>query len=83
MCGRTFAPLFDVPVTIAPSDRPLGTHVFTAQVDKNDANVLHWSVVSLPVPARALDARRGRARLAAAARSRAARRRGEAVAGAG
>jgi hypothetical protein len=48
---QNFAPLFDVPVTIAPSDRPLGTHVFTAQVDKNDANVLHWSVVSLPVPA--------------------------------
>jgi hypothetical protein len=49
---QNFAPLFDVPVTIAPSDRPLGTHVFTAQVDGNDANVLHWSVVSLPAPAR-------------------------------
>jgi hypothetical protein len=45
---QNFAPLFDVPVTIAPSDRPLGTHVFTAQVDKDDTNVLHWSVVSLP-----------------------------------
>jgi lipoprotein-anchoring transpeptidase ErfK/SrfK len=49
---QNFAPLFDVPVTIAPSDRPLGTHVFTAQVDGSDANVLHWSVVSLPAPAR-------------------------------
>jgi lipoprotein-anchoring transpeptidase ErfK/SrfK len=49
---QNFAPLFDVPVTIAPSDRPLGTHVFTAQVDSADANVLHWSVVSLPAPAR-------------------------------
>jgi lipoprotein-anchoring transpeptidase ErfK/SrfK len=49
---QNFAPLFDVPVTVAPSDRPLGTHVFTAQIDKNDANVLHWSVVTLPVPAR-------------------------------
>jgi len=49
---QNFAPLFDVPVTIAPSDRPLGTHVFTAQVDKDDANVLRWSVVTLPVPAR-------------------------------
>jgi hypothetical protein len=49
---QNFAPLFDVPVTIAPSDRLLGTHVFTAQVDKDDANVLHWSVVSLPVRAR-------------------------------
>jgi lipoprotein-anchoring transpeptidase ErfK/SrfK len=49
---QNFAPLFEVPVTIAPSDRPLGTHVFTAQADKNDANLLRWSVVSLPVPAR-------------------------------
>ena len=49
---QNFAPLFDVPVTIAPSDRPLGTHVFTVQVDKDDANVLHWSVISLPVRAR-------------------------------
>jgi lipoprotein-anchoring transpeptidase ErfK/SrfK len=47
---QNFAPLFDVPVTIAPSDRPLGTHVFTAQVDKGNSNLLHWSVVSLPAP---------------------------------
>jgi lipoprotein-anchoring transpeptidase ErfK/SrfK len=45
---QNFLPLFDTPVTIAPSDRPLGTHVFTAQVDKEDSNVLHWSVVTLP-----------------------------------
>ncbi len=49
---QNFAPLFDLPVTIAPSDRPLGTHVFTAQSDKDDANLLHWSVVSMPVVAR-------------------------------
>jgi hypothetical protein len=54
---QNFAPLFDVPVTIAPDERPLGTHIFTAQVDKSDANVLHWSVVSLPVPARAVSRR--------------------------
>jgi lipoprotein-anchoring transpeptidase ErfK/SrfK len=45
---QNFAPLFEVPVVIAPGDRSLGTHVFTAQVDKTDPNVLHWSVVSLP-----------------------------------
>jgi lipoprotein-anchoring transpeptidase ErfK/SrfK len=45
---QNFAPLFDAPVTIAPSDRPLGTHVFTAEIDRNDANIVHWSVVSLP-----------------------------------
>jgi hypothetical protein len=49
---QNFKPLFEVPVTIAPSDRLLGTHVFTAEVDKNDPNLLRWSVVSLPVTAR-------------------------------
>ncbi|QQO31431.1 L,D-transpeptidase family protein [Bradyrhizobium diazoefficiens] len=49
---QNFAPLFEAPVTIAASDRPLGTHVFTAEVDKTDSNALHWSVVSLPVTAR-------------------------------
>ena len=50
---QNFAPLFEVPVTIAASDRPLGTHVFTAEVDKTNTNALRWSVVSLPVSARA------------------------------
>jgi len=54
---QNFAPLFEAPVTITPSDRPLGTHVFTAQVDKHDVNVLHWSVVSLPAPTRYADRR--------------------------
>jgi lipoprotein-anchoring transpeptidase ErfK/SrfK len=49
---QNFAPLFDAPVTIAASERPLGTHVFTAQTDKDDANLLHWSAVSMPVAAR-------------------------------
>ena len=50
---QNFAPLFDVPITIAASDRPLGTHVFTAEVDKNDPNSLHWTVVTVPQSARA------------------------------
>jgi hypothetical protein len=45
---QNFAPLFEVPVTVAPSDRPLGTHIFTAEIDKNDSNILHWSVVTVP-----------------------------------
>ena len=49
---QNFAPLFESPVTIAPSDRLLGTHVFTAESDRNDPNTLRWSVVSLPVIAR-------------------------------
>ena len=51
---QNFSPLFEVPVTIAPSDRPLGTHVFTAEVDRADANKLHWSVVTLPASRNAM-----------------------------
>jgi lipoprotein-anchoring transpeptidase ErfK/SrfK len=69
---QNFAPLFDVAVTIAPSDRLLGTHIFTAEVDSRDANVLRWSVVSLPMTARNAarlddDGRRARRRKSAAA----------------
>ncbi|WP_249129622.1 L,D-transpeptidase [Bradyrhizobium sp. AUGA SZCCT0283] len=49
---ENFKPQFDAPITIAPNDRPLGTHVFTAEADKNDPNLLRWTVVSLPVTAR-------------------------------
>ena len=49
---QNFSPLFDMPVTIAADERPLGTHIFTARVDKSDANILHWSVVSLPFSAK-------------------------------
>jgi hypothetical protein len=49
-----FAPLFDSPVSIVPSDRPLGTHVFTAEVDKNDPNMLHWTEISLPASTRSM-----------------------------
>jgi len=49
---QNFAPVFNTAVTIAPSDRPLGTHVFTATTDKADPSVVHWSVVSLPASAR-------------------------------
>lgn len=51
---QNFEPLFDAAVIIAPSDRPLGTHVFTAEVDKKDSNVVHWTVVSLPATKRKL-----------------------------
>jgi lipoprotein-anchoring transpeptidase ErfK/SrfK len=49
---QNFKPVFDVPVTIAASEKLLGTHVFTAEVDRNDPNTLRWSVVSVPVTAR-------------------------------
>jgi lipoprotein-anchoring transpeptidase ErfK/SrfK len=48
---QNFAPLFDAPITITASDRPLGTHVFTAEADKDSKDDFHWSVVSLPAVA--------------------------------
>jgi len=54
---QNFSPLFDVPVTIATDARPLGTHIFTARVDNKDPNILHWSVVSLPVPSKSAERR--------------------------
>ena len=77
---ENFKPQFDVPITIAPSDRPLGTHVFTAEADKKDPNLLRWSVVSLPVTARNA-ARTDEDDRAARRRKVAGGRRGQAVAG--
>ena len=48
---QAFKPIFTVPVTIAPGDKPLGTHVFTVR-SEND-NKLEWTVISLPAPSRA------------------------------
>jgi lipoprotein-anchoring transpeptidase ErfK/SrfK len=52
---QNFAPLFDVPVAITAGDRPLGTHVFTARADKDNAGTFHWSVVSMPAVARHIE----------------------------
>nr|WP_246432824.1 L,D-transpeptidase [Rhodopseudomonas rhenobacensis] len=52
---QNFAPLFDAPIEIAAGDRPLGTHIFTARLDKGDANAITWSVVSLPSVSRRAD----------------------------
>ncbi|MGE5365971.1 MAG: L,D-transpeptidase [Betaproteobacteria bacterium] len=44
-----FEPLFDVPVTIAEPESPLGTHVFTAlEFTGPEHTILRWNVVSLP-----------------------------------
>jgi lipoprotein-anchoring transpeptidase ErfK/SrfK len=53
-----YEPVYDTPVEIADADRPLGTHVFTARGDKDDAHALRWSVVSLPVIARKIEPKR-------------------------
>jgi hypothetical protein len=43
-----FVPLFDLPLTIAAPDRPLGTHVFTAMAVQDDGAAMRWTVVSIP-----------------------------------
>jgi L,D-transpeptidase catalytic domain len=46
---QDFEPLFDVPVTIANLESPLGTHVFTAlEFNGPEHTILRWNVVSLP-----------------------------------
>ena len=56
---QNFSPLFETDITIKPSDRPLGTHIFTARVDKDEAKSIRWTAVSLPaVPHRAAASRK-------------------------
>ena len=43
-----FNQLFDMPVTIADADRPLGTHVYTAMALNDDGKALRWNVISIP-----------------------------------
>jgi hypothetical protein len=44
---QAFKRVLDSPVTIADSDRPIGTHVFTAAERTDDDAKLRWNVVSL------------------------------------
>jgi hypothetical protein len=44
---QAFEPVFESPVTIADSDRPIGTHVFTAMERTSSDTSMRWSVVSL------------------------------------
>lgn len=44
---QDFEPLFDVPVTIADPDRPIGTHVFTARRDPADRDRIVWTAMTL------------------------------------
>jgi hypothetical protein len=53
---QNFEPLFDVPITIAPSDRPLGTHVFTAQPDGDSGTTYRWSAMTMPAATRSTKA---------------------------
>ena len=44
---KGFAPVFDVPVTIARPEEPIGTHVFTASRPANEGAGVRWLAVSL------------------------------------
>jgi hypothetical protein len=44
---KGFAPVFDVPVTIARPEASLGTHIFTASRPTNDGGDVRWLAVSL------------------------------------
>jgi hypothetical protein len=45
---KGFEPVFDMPVTIAHPEVPLGTHVFTAAPVTERAGSLRWLAVSIP-----------------------------------
>jgi hypothetical protein len=44
---RAFQPILESPVTILDTDRPIGTHVFTAIEPTKGGSGMRWSVVSL------------------------------------
>jgi hypothetical protein len=46
---KGFAPVFDIPVTIARRDEPLGNHVLTAGPRTDGAPGLRWLAVSIPI----------------------------------
>jgi hypothetical protein len=41
-------PMFDMPVTIAELDRPLGLHVFTALGTNEDGSGMRWNLMTVP-----------------------------------
>ena len=52
-----FQPLFDMPVTIADPEAPLGTHVFTAVSEGENGTKLSWMVISPNKTQRSMEAR--------------------------
>ncbi len=43
-----FVELFDMPVTIAEPDQPIGTHVYTAMGPTEGDKAMRWTVMSIP-----------------------------------
>ena len=44
---QAFQPVLETAVTIQDADRPIGTHVFTAEERTSDDGAMRWSVVSM------------------------------------
>ena len=44
---KGFEPIYEAPISIARTDEPIGTHVFTALALKDDGAALRWNVVSM------------------------------------
>ncbi len=47
---QAMRPLFDVPVTIKQSERPIGTHVYISTGAEPDGSALRWLALSMPAP---------------------------------
>lgn len=59
---KGFKPMFDMPITIANPELPLGTHVYTATGLNDDQTTFQWMAISLPPEQRTVrqSKRRGR-----------------------
>ena len=55
-----FDELFDMPVTIADPDRPIGTHIYTAMGLTEDGKAMRWTALSVPSGYRHHSSRRHR-----------------------
>lgn len=45
---KAFEPVFDIPITVANPELPLGTHVYTATGYNDDQTTFQWMAISLP-----------------------------------
>jgi len=57
-----FEPVFDVPVTIRDTERPIGTHVYTATGLSEDGARMRWTATSATGPEPAPEPRKGKGR---------------------
>jgi hypothetical protein len=45
---KDFKPMFDIPIAIANSGQPLGSHLYMATAQDEAKKTLRWKVVSMP-----------------------------------